>query len=763
MSFLLWLACTQPVVETPTAKAKPSVLLVTLDTTRADAMGAYGHTGAKTPNFDALAAQGVRFDRAYATVPLTTPSHASMLTGLYPTRHGVHNNGDAILPDDVDTLAEVLKGQGYRSAASVSAFVTTASWNLDQGFDAYFDDIRRSTGSRWEFERPANEVVDDLVGWLPEGEEPFFAWAHFYDAHTPYIAHPETGLESLYDGEIAFVDMEMGRLVKAAREQAGEAGLVVIVVADHGEAFGEHGEHGHGLFVFDSTMRIPFIAVPAQPLETGVQVDQAVSNVDVTPTILGLLGVDGPGDLDGRDLSGATTGSLPELGPVYMESEVVAQRFGFHPEIGLAQGAYKLLDTPSARLFDMAMTPLEEVNVLDEHPDQATALRAFHAQVRDARVSSDAANMGAEVYEQLAALGYVGGSPGELNYDENVDAKDQREVIRQVEEARQALQDKRPKDAERLFEAVLKDHPSLGEVLAGLAQAQNQLGKRTEAEATYKRAIELQPESTLLRVNLANNLAEQGRLDEGYALMKSVHEQVPGDDIARSGILKMSIDMGLYAEAVEQGQAWLKETPDRGSLQAFTGIALVRLGNDAQAKPLLQSSLQDGIPRQLVHLGLATIATRAQAIDVAVSHMEAELAWFPNTRAAHKGLASHAMRTKEWAKARDHFNHLATHEGAEPSERVGWAQALFNLEEFTAARKVLDPLLLKDPNADTLLLHANLLAKEGKKAEGQKVFERAQALKVKEMEAFKAQREAALKAQGAPGQALVPDPAVPAP
>ena len=750
MSLLLWLACPQAVTPEPVPAAKPSVLLVTLDTTRADAMGTYGHAGAKTPNFDALAAQGVRFDRAYATVPLTTPSHASMLTGLYPTRHGVHNNGDAILPDDVDTLAEVLKGQGYRSAASVSAFVTTASWNLDQGFDAYFDDVRRSSGSRWEFERPANEVVDDLVGWLPEGEEPFFAWAHFYDAHTPYLPHPETGLESPYDAEIAFADVELGRLVKAAREQAGEAGLVVIVVADHGEAFGEHGEHGHGLFVFDSTMRIPFIAVPAQPLETGVQVDQAVSNVDVTPTILGLLGVEGPKGLDGRDLSAAARGTLPELGPVYMESEVVAQRFGFHPEIGLAQGAYKLLDTPSARLFDMAMTPVEEVNVLDKHPEEAAALRAFHAQVRDARVSSDAASMGAEVYEQLAALGYVGGSPGALNYDETIDAKDQREVIHQVEEARAALQDKRPKDAERLFQAVLKDYPSLGEVLGGLAQAQTQLGKNTDAEATYRRAIELQPESTLLRVNLANNLAAQGRLEEGYALMKSVHEQVPGDDIARSGILKMGIDMGLYAEAAEQGQAWLKETPDRGSLQAFTGIALVRLGQDAQAKALLQSSLQDGIPRQLVHLGLATIATRAKELPVAVSHMEAELAWFPNNRAAHVGLAGHAMATKDWASARDHFNHMATHPGAEPMDRVGWAQALFNLEEFAAARKVLNPLLADKPNADALLLHANLLAKEGKKAEGQKVFERAQALKVKEVEAMKAELRAKQKAQVQP-------------
>lgn len=743
MSLLLLLACSGGESTAPTPAPKPSVLLVTLDTTRADAMGTYGHMGAKTPVFDALAAEGVRFDRAYATVPLTTPSHASMLTGLYPTRHGVHNNGDAILPEEIDTVAELASLEGYRTAASVSAFVTTATWNLDQGFGTYFDDVRRTAGSRWEFERPANEVVDDLTQWLGTGEEPFLMWAHFYDAHAPYTEHPETGLESPYDAEIAFVDQEMGRLIQAARAQAGEGGLAIVVIADHGEAFGEHGERGHGLFVYDSTMRIPFVVVPPQPLATGVLVDQAVSNVDVTPTILGLLGMDVPEGLDGRDLSAATSGGLGELGPVYMEAEGAALRFGFHPEIGLAHGGYKLLDTPSAQLFDMAMTPVEEVNVLDEHPEEAANLRAFHKQVQDASVSFEAASLGAGVYEQLAALGYVSGTSAELSFDATLDAKDQMDVIRQVEEARLALQDRRPEEAARAFEQVLEEHPSLGEVLAGLAQAQTMMGQQKQAEATYRRAIELQPSSTLLRANLANNLASQGRLEEGYALMVSVHEQVPGDDIARAGILKIAIDLGRYEEAVRMGREWLKETPDRGSLMAFTGVALTRLGQDEEAKKLLQASLVDGVPRQLVHLGLATIAGRARQSEVALSHMRAELEWFPGNRPAREALALHDMLQGDWSTARDHYTLLANAPDTKPADRVGWAQALFNLKEFDAAAEVLAPLLTGKPDASALLLHANILAKQGKREEGQRVFEKAQALKILEVEAAQKAMDAA--------------------
>lgn len=738
MSVLLLLACTsaEPQPEVVSAP-RPSLLLVTLDTTRADALGAYGHSGARTPNFDAMADAGVRFDRAYATVPLTTPSHASMLTGLYPTRHGVHNNGDAILKDEVDTLAELLKGEGYRSAASVSAFVTTATWNLDQGFDAYFDDVRRSNGSRWEYERPADEVVADLEQWLPTGEEPFFAWAHFYDAHAPYEDREDFQLASPYDEEIAFVDQQLGRLIEAAKAQAGPGGLAVILVADHGEAFGEHEESGHGLFVYDSTMRIPFVVVPPQALETGVVVDQAVSNVDVMPTALGLLGMTPAAGLDGRDLSGAIQGSLSPRGPVYLESELAYQRFGFHPEVAVADKGMKLMDTPNAKLFDLAADPREVLDVSDAHPETVAALHSFREQIWAARETGEAAAMSPELMEQLAALGYIGGGSVSVDLESAPDAKDMGQVLRSVEAARLMLEKGEYALAVQAFERILADHPTLGEVLTGLARAQMALGDQAAAEATYRRAIELQPSSTVLRSNLAQNLASQGRLEEGYELMASIHSQVPGDELARAGMLKMAIDLGRHQEAAEMGLGWLKANPDQRTTQAFTGIALVHLNRNEEGKPLLQASLSDGLPRQLVHLALARVAQVEQDPAASRSHYEAELAWFPRNRAVRRELASLCMTTKDWVCARDNYAALAEQnpEGPPNALRLMWAQALFNLEEFTQARAVLEPALKNNPGPDILLLHANLLAKEGKREQGKKVFDQAQALKLKEIEA----------------------------
>ncbi|MFT5586179.1 MAG: choline-sulfatase [Cognaticolwellia sp.] len=758
MSLLLWLACTGMEPTPSNAVPKPSLLLVTLDTTRADALGAYGHAGAKTPNFDAMADAGVRFDRAYATVPLTTPSHASMLTGLYPTRHGIHNNGDAILKEEVDTLAEILKGEGYRSAASVSAFVTTATWNLDQGFDAYFDDVRRSKGSRWEYERPADEVVSDLETWLPTGEEPFFAWAHFYDAHGPYEDRDDFQLATPYDEEIAFVDTQLGRLIESAKAQAGPGGLAVILVADHGEAFGEHGENGHGLFLYDATMRIPFVIVPPQALSTGVAVDQAVSNVDVMPTALGLLGLTPPADLDGRDLSGATSGSLMPRGPVYLESELASQRFGFHPELAIADQAMKLFDTPSALLFDLAMDPGELQDVSAGHPETVARLHAFREEVWAARESGQAAAMSPELMEQLAALGYVGGAAVDVDLSTAPDAKDMGAVIRSVEGAKQLLDAGKYAEAINVFNAILVDQPHLGEVLTGLARAQMALGKDAEAEATYRRAIELQPSSTVLRSNLAQALAAQGRLQEGYDLMASIHQQVPGDELARAGMLKMAIDLDRHQEAVNMGLAWLKEDPEQRTTQAFTGIALVHLGQLDQGKALLQASLIDGQPRQLVHMALARVAQAQKEQATARGHYEAELAWFPQNKSVRRELASLCMSTQDWACARDNYAKLAemAPEGPPAALRLMWAQALFNLKEYEQARAVLNPALKKNPGAALLLLHANLLAKEGKGEEGKQVFEKAQALKVIEVEA--ARKAAKARANKEPAGPKVPGP-----
>ena len=272
LALVLFLSCgsTEKTNESPLEQNsnRDSVIFITLDTTRQDRLGCYGYENAQTPTIDALANQGQIFHQSYATVPLTTPSHTSMFTGLYPSRHGVHSNGDAVLSEDLTTMTEILDQNGYRTAGSVSAFVTTKIWGVSQGFDVFFDDIKKENDNqRWRLERNAEEVVNDLISWLEEdmSEEPFFMWAHFYDAHHPHQV-PETfehNFSDIYDAEISYVDYHIGRLRDVAENVAGAENITWVITADHGEAFGEHKENGHGLFVWNTTMQVPLIIKPS--------------------------------------------------------------------------------------------------------------------------------------------------------------------------------------------------------------------------------------------------------------------------------------------------------------------------------------------------------------------------------------------------------------------------------------------------------------------------------------------------------------------
>ena len=741
----------------------PSLVIVTLDTTRADRIGAYGHTQARTPVIDGFAERGARFERAYATVPLTTPSHTSMFTGLNPTRHGIHTNGDAVVAEELTTLAEILQGEGYHTAASVAAFVTTRIWNFDQGFDAYFDEVGSGKGGdRWSRERPAGEVVDDLVEWLEEPREgAFFLWAHVYDPHFPYEA-PEEWREKVtdpYDAEIAYTDHELGRLKEAVDAAAGSAGSHWIFVADHGEAlYGEHGEHTHGTFVFDPTMRIPFIVAPAEPLaEPKVLAEPTVSGVDVMPTALGLVGLDVPEGLDGVDLTPMISAGTGEREPVYMESVTVTTRFGFAPEVAAAQGPLKLIDTPSPALYDVDADPFESKDLLAERPEDVARLRAHIEQEQAEAVEAAGNAPSPEVIEQLAALGYMGNDFDQADDDgPRLDAKDNLDLINSIEKAR-ALSQKRETLAEaiELYRSVIERQPKLAEARMGLASALSRSGQLAESEAVYREAIELQPSSALLRSNFANVLAAQGRFEEGIAELEQVLELVPKDDLARIGLLRMLTDADREDRALALAQKWMAADPKNAGYKAHAGILLARRGQLEQAEPLLVASLDDGVPRQFVHRHLGLLALAKRDAESAIRHFEKEVGSFPGSVPDREQLAGLYFRTARWADADTEYRFLfeelpSTPRGKQAGEptrpvesRTSWAQAVFNLGEYPRARTILDPALAAAPDdPDVLLLHANLLAKEGDKEKGKEVFQRAQVLKREQMEARKAELEA---------------------
>ena len=379
------------------APRKPNLLLVTLDTVRADHLGCYGDREAVTPWLDRLAGEGLRFADAASTVPLTLPSHTSLLSGLLPPHHGLRNNGLGALPAGTATLATLLVAQGYRTGAFIGAFVLDHRFGLARGFEVYDDEIPRDpkAGVSLEAERPGSEVVDRALAWLehPAGEDrrPFFLWVHLYDAHAPYVPPPAWGARHPgrpYDAEISAVDEQVGRLLTALDRRGLARTTVVAVAADHGEGLGEHGELTHGLLLYEPTLRVPLVLRAPGRLAPRV-VRTPVSLVDLAPTLAGLLGRTFPATpdqpLDGRNLAPALLqGGEPAAGDLYAETRYPAI-FGWSPLAALRRRDLKYIASPSPELYDLRRDPRETANLMPRNPGPAQGFASRLARSRPER------------------------------------------------------------------------------------------------------------------------------------------------------------------------------------------------------------------------------------------------------------------------------------------------------------------------------------------------------------------------------------------
>jgi len=380
------------------------VVIVTLDTTRADRLPAYGFGGVDTPALDSLARRGVVFERAMSVAPLTLPAHASLFTGVYPPRHGVRDNADA-LSAARPTLASLLRAHGFRTAASVGSIVLTADRGLGRGFDAYCDDIGRTSEGRLRAQRPGNEVMDDALAWLKTvGHQPFFLWVHLYDVHQPYAPPEPYGTryrEMPYLGEIAFADEQIGRLLRALDSHALTDRTAVVVAGDHGESLGDHGEEAHGLFIYESVLHVPLIV--SAPGIRPRRVAAPVSSVDLTPTVLELTGIEA-GDMDGISLRRLLiAGGAASERSIYAES-MFPRRFGWSPLRAVRDGRFKFIDAPRPELYDLDADPEEQENLIAGRPAIAAALAAKLGP--DTGVAHRAA-IDPSVGQRLASLGYV--------------------------------------------------------------------------------------------------------------------------------------------------------------------------------------------------------------------------------------------------------------------------------------------------------------------------------------------------------------------
>jgi choline-sulfatase len=575
------------------AAAGYNVVVLTLDTTRADHIGCYGYAPAATPRLDGLAARGLRFADAVSTAPITLPAHASIFTGLNPPGHGARHNAEFNLAADQTTLAEVLNGQGYDTAAFVSAFVLDSRFGLDQGFDHYDDDISvasRSVVDREGNERLAGNVTAAAIDWLQgrDADKPFFMWVHYYDPHNPYLPPAPFSFDfrsQPYDGEIAYMDQEIGRLLDAIDEAGARKRTLVIVVGDHGESLGEHGEATHTMFVYEAAMHVPLIvSCPGLFSSPHVVDDRVVSVADVFPTVLDLLGIERAGDLDGLPLHVDGPDAADRL--VYMETLAPYFDNGWSPLFAMRSHDNKYIRAPRQEFYDLQADPRELQNLFGKADGAGAAVRdtlvaalARHLQDEPtlAEVASMAEALDPTTQRRLRSLGYVAGGNTARDKGDLADPKDMMAVIATIDRANAYVHSGNLPRALETIKRAQAASPNDRTVLRTLGKIQLFLGNDAEAEQALRAANDVapHPDACLL---LAQMYVKNDRLDEAAPLIAQTLELDPrhgGGHIARGDLL---VKQGKVDEGIAAYGDALRLDPHRTGDIARARIAAARRG-----------------------------------------------------------------------------------------------------------------------------------------------------------------------------------------
>jgi arylsulfatase A-like enzyme/Flp pilus assembly protein TadD len=570
-----------------------NVLLVTLDTTRADRLGCYGYPGAKTPNLDFLAQNGVQFLNAYCQVPLTCPSHCSILTGTYPMYHQVRNNGSYYLAPELQTLAEVLKENGLETSAFVSSFTVDSRFGLDQGFDVYDDLLSPDqTFKGLNSERRADAVYASFSRWMDENKKDhFFSWVHFFDPHIPYDP-PSHYLEEFrdnpYDGEIAFVDFYIGKIIEKLREQGLFEKTLIVVAGDHGEAFGEKQEEGHGVFIYESTMRVPLIFYCANNLPPGEGVQARVRLIDIMPSVLDMINIPMPEEIQGLSLLPYMEGKKKQDLTSYIESYFPRENYGWSELVGLVDGDWKYIKAPKPELYNLSLDPGEEKNLIQEENKIAQEKKDKLENIIANSISSIAAKrkaLTAEERERLRSLGYISTSESPSG---------------------EGLSD--PKD--RIEELVLVQQ----------AQEYEIEGNFSEAAAIYEKILSIRPDVATSYVNLALMKAQMMDFDETIRILEQGLEKMPESEVLLSRLGHTFMLLGRVKKALETFDLILKNNPRY--FDALLGSAwmldLIGQKEDAQGyyRKALEVEPENKFARKNYAMSLASTQKFNQAIEI---------------------------------------------------------------------------------------------------------------------------------------------------
>ncbi len=592
----LFTGCARP---TPQTRRARNLLIITIDTLRADHVGAYGDASARTPTLDGLGVRGVVFDRAFSAAPITLTSHATLLTGRYPPGHGARDNG-IHLAAGVPTLASTLHAAGFRTAAFVAAFPLDHQFGLDRGFDVYSDRMPRGADGKPQNERPASQVVDEAIAWLRGTQSTataarVFMWVHFFEPHAPY-GDASSGRPTLerYDDEIATADREAGRLLQALGTAAQDT--AVIVAGDHGEAFGEHGEFAHSIFVYDTTLRVPLIV--SAPGINAAHVATPVTLADVAPTAARLVGAS-IGDVDGIDLAAAWSGGSLPARELYAESFAPLVEFGWAPLRAIRSDRWKYIAAPKPELFDLQDDAAEQHNVI--------ARESATAQQLDRRANrytppSLAANATAapDAAERLRALGYSSGaSRAQTAANARPDPKDMREVAARIAQVT---------SGELTGDALVSALETIARADRGNPQAHLRLGYAYLQRGDCARAL---PELTAAaaaglpsadaHLGIATCLGRSNDLAGAERALAEARRREPDNPVvlANTGILQAA--RGQFVDAIASLSAALAKDPAMDEARFNLALAYAKAGRRTEATAAareLLNRLPPGAPQR---------------------------------------------------------------------------------------------------------------------------------------------------------------------
>jgi arylsulfatase A-like enzyme/Flp pilus assembly protein TadD len=669
-----------------------NVVIVTLDTTRADRLGCYGFTRIETPHLDALAREGVVFENATSTAPLTFPSHSSIFTGLIPPHHGARDNGGFFLDDARTTLAERLQAAGYATGAFIGAWVLESRWGLAQGFDEYSDRFELSkykVVSLGTVQKPGDEVMDGALKWLDSvRQRRFFAWVHLYDPHAPY--EPPEPFASRYRGqpylgEIAYTDKVVGRLTSWLQAQGLMDRTIVVVVGDHGESLGDHGEASHAFFIYGATTHVPLIV--RTPWGLAGRSQAQVSTVDVMPTVLDVVGLPPQAGIDGRSLARALFDPAAPLGHAsYSETYFPRYHFGWQHLRSLRDDRYTYVDAPRPELYDRSQDPGETRNVFKAYSQRAETLRVRleeMSRTTDAQ-APERKQLDPETLQRLAALGYVGNV---IDVDPHAvlpDPKDKLPLFEAMNAAKSFAQDEDFERAVAKMKTVIAEDPNIMDAHLTLGNWLARLKRGEEAIAAYKHALALKPDDDIALGNLARLYLARGEqkdaLDALEVFRTALHAN-PKNPQSWYQLATLYLDTSHLGEAESAFKDALAANPKMGASYNGLGVVAFTRGDLAAAETLVRKGLALEPRLRTAHYNLGRIREARGDVVQAEALYREELATYPDQGRARFNLA-------QLRRARgDRDGYLAElREGVEKAPDFGACYWYLAREELGAGR-----------------------------------------------------------------------------